>query len=137
MVLEARRLALLLGVVFISVLGGCGSSTSDETGVRIGESSDWIVQSVTQPRTLKVGTEVDYCVGDPKPRIGRPKVKYQGDDVFITVTLEKPPARLAKPNDICAGIELFVGRTITLNRNLDDVEVFDGGLDPPQQRWPL
>lgn len=133
---RARLLAVSLTVVLIAIPSGCGSGSNDETGVRIGESSAWSVQSVNAPRTLTVGTGVDYCAGDPKPRIGPPEIEYRGDDVFITLTVEEPPAQSAKPNEVCAGVELFVGRKILLKRNLHDVQLFDGGVDPPLQRWP-
>jgi len=132
---SARLLFASLVVVLITALNGCGSG-GDETGVRIGDSSAWFVWSVHAPRTLTVGTGVDYCVGDPKPRFGHPEIKYRGNDVFITLTIERPPAPPAKPNEICGGVELLVKRRITLKRDLDDVEVFDGGVDPPQQQWP-
>lgn len=61
---------------------------------------------------------------------------YQDDDVLITLTVVKPPERPAAPGEVCAGVELFVGRTITLKRDLEDVTIFDGGVDPPLQRWP-
>lgn len=124
------------GLVLIAMIGGCGSGDGGGTGVRTDGSSPWVVQSADLPRTLRVGTGVDYCSGAPKPRIGPPRIEYQGDDVLITLTVIQPPEEPATPGEVCAGMELFVGRNITLKRDLEDVEVFDGGVDPPLQRWP-
>lgn len=137
-----NRRALLWLIVILMILAltamtnGCGSGGNQTTGARVGESSPWEVRSVDPPRTLTVGTGVEYCSGAPKPRIARPKIVYQDDEVLITLTVVKPPERPAKPGEACRGLELFVGRKIVLKRDLEDVEVFDGGVDPPLKRWP-
>jgi len=84
---------------------------------------------------LTVGAGVAYCAGNPKPELVLLRSEYREDDVLITLRVEKPPTRSLK-SEVCAGVQLFVKRKIVLKRDLDEVEIFDGGIEPPLQRWP-
>lgn len=128
-------------VASIALLGfACGNSapadnnTAAESRGRNG--LQWGVITTTPPRTLKVGGAVGYCVGDPRPTIGRPQIRYRGEDVYIRLELQIPRKKRAKKRGRCAGVELFVRKAITLRRDLSDVKVYDSGIEPPELRWP-
>ncbi|MEX2105565.1 MAG: hypothetical protein WD810_01570 [Solirubrobacterales bacterium] len=93
----------------------------------------WGVSSESPPRTITIGGGVDHCVGRPEPRIKPPHIVYRGERVFITLRVEMPPIR---NGSACASVELFVGREVTLRRDLSDVKIFDAGVSPPKLRWP-
>jgi len=83
---------------------------------------------------LTVGREVDYCAGDPRPAIRHPQILYQGNDVYIKLKI-KGSDRPSKGN-LCLGSEMAITRTITLRRDLENVRVYDSGVEPPELRWP-
>ena len=120
---------------------GCGSSERpDETARPASGRFDkevvaWGVASVSGPKTVKLGTEIGYCVGDPKPRMRLAQRIYRGKSVYITVELALPRK---KPSDhsLCGGVGLFLYKTIRLTRDLADVMLYDSSTDPPTRRWP-
>jgi hypothetical protein len=137
----SRLLVVISVAATISVLGmACGKSSSgDRRDIATSEHNDgifsWGVISTIAPRMLKVGNGVDYCVGNPRPRIGMPDTAYRGSDVYIRLKLHIPTNRPSRKN-VCLGTELLVTRTVTVQRNLADIKVYDSGVQPPELRWP-
>jgi len=118
----------------------CGDSAPADRESTVLQSRDgrtvkWGVRWTKQPRALKIGVRIGYCVGEPKP-IADPEIKYRGDDVFIRMKIKMPREGQLKKGELCEGVELFVGRAITLRRDLSDVRIYDGGVEPPELRWP-
>lgn len=136
-----NSLSAITTLTIIALLGfACGDSTPANTDRNARESRDgnvlrWEVISTTSPRMLKVGGAVGYCLGDPQPAIGRPQIRYRGDDIYIKLGLETPRKKRARKGN-CAGVELFVYRWIEVKRDLADVKIYDSGVEPPRQRWP-
>lgn len=107
----------------------CGDSGPADKNTR-----GWQVVSVKSPRTLKVGKAVGYCTGYPRPSIRHPQILYHGDDVYIKLKVKWP--RRPSKGDLCLDSELLIMRTIILRRDLEDVKVYDSGVEPPELRWP-
>lgn len=123
-------------------VGGCGSSTPIPHEARIPDNNRFVVRTlpwgagpIKSPRSIVIGTETGYCVGDPKPRILRAKPRYVMEDVYIQAEVFFPKM---KPSNgrLCAGVGLFIRKTVRLNRDLDDISLYDLSTDPPTQRWP-
>lgn len=141
-----NRLIYLCTFIVVLAVGmaglACGASSSparkknDTHQVQGSKVLRWGVMSTTPPRTIKVGGTVGYCVGDPKPRVKRPHIKYQGANVYIKLEVEKPHPQSTEKHKACGGVELFVGRTIILRRVLSNIQIYDSGIDPPKLRWP-
>lgn len=108
------------------VLAGCGSG--DDAG-----TLEWSFFKRLGPNKASLAGEVDYCVGEPKPRVVKVIRRYSGNRVFLTLFLsqERP-----EPKE-CRGVILFVFKTVTFKRNLEQLELFDSSTDPPSRRWPV
>ena len=78
---------------------------------------------------------MDYCAGYPHPTIRSPEILYRGNDVYIKLKV-KWPDRPSK-GDLCLGSELLIMRTIVLRKDLEYVNVYDSGVEPPELRWPI
>ena len=133
--------AMVITTAILSFAMACGdSSPADGTGVAVegrdDNSFNWGVIFNPTLRTIKIGSGVGYCVGDPRPRIMRPDIKYRGDDVYIRLELKRPPPSRPSRNGPCRGVELLVTRTINLRRDLSDLRLYDSGVEPPELRWP-
>lgn len=121
---------ILVGLAIMLLVPACGNS---EKPVEHHDGTlTWGVLSTFPPRTLKAVGEVDYCVGDPRPSIKRPHIRYRGNSVYIRLKAHIPQSKTR----LCAGVGLFIKRKITLRRNLADVKIYDSGYSPPQLVWP-
>jgi len=132
-VMAVAALVLALGVA-------CGESHSDNRAGRASADAndkpfEWEVIFASSRRTIKVGGGVDFCEGDPRPRIARPEIEYRGKDVYIQLKLKTPRTR-PSTHERCAGSVLLVTRRITLRRDLSDLKLYDSGVEPPELRWP-
>jgi hypothetical protein len=133
-----RAIATAMTIALVGF--GCGDSApanreNNPRESRDGNVLEWEVVSTTPPRTLRVGGAVEYCLGDPQPIIGRPQIRYRGDDIYMRLRLEISRKKRAKKGN-CAGVERFVRKAITLRRDLSDVNVYDSGIESPELRWP-
>lgn len=131
---------LLSSLALVAI--GCGEASSSSTDTpnaghkaRANDVLEWSVRSVSPPRRVTVGGGVGYCVGDPKPRIDRPQIRYQDASAYIMLRVRESRHEPSEES-VCADVELFVSRTITLRRNVADIKLYDSGVEPPRLRWP-
>lgn len=134
-----RVVGVVAAVAAISSMGmACGAS-DDEAGTAVESGSakpfEWGVITPDPPRALVVGGGIDYCVGEPRPRIARPRVEYRGDDVYVRLNVKRPPKKVSK-GEACFVKELLITRAITLRRDLSEVEVYNADVEPPKLVWP-
>lgn len=125
------RLQRQSSIVLLSlavVLSGCGS------GDRADRSIEWAVFKPAGPRSIKLVSEINYCLGAPIPKISRVTTAYSEHRVRIELFLAEPPGAYRTEN--CRGIIRPVYKTIWLKRNLNSVELFDASRNPPERRWP-
>jgi hypothetical protein len=125
----------LVGVAVIFLLfSGLACGRDSHEVVRNG-AFEWDVISELSPRTIEIGGDIGYCVGRAKPRIAKPNIVYRGSDVYISLKLEHRHRLPRKAR--CMGVGLLVKRAVRLRRDLADLRLYDSGVDPPQQRWPV
>jgi hypothetical protein len=99
----------------------------------------WTFRSSPSALKVKIVGSVDYCIGAPKPRISETEVKYSGQSVYIKAYVSRPQERhddYRVETTICAGVGLFVRKTVTLDRPVRGSVLFDASVDPPVERWP-
>lgn len=111
---------------------GCGGGGDD--------GSEWAVEwSVDRPvdpnsNRVRLSASIEYCSAE-FPRLERPVIEYTGDRVYIE--LRRTPEELAEDVNGCLLGLLGVHKTITLERDLDELVLFDSSTDPPERRWPI
>lgn len=119
---------------------GCGSGSSEaksnsdqSTAGGTTEVVRWGVEEVLGPRSVKIGSSVGYCLGDPRPHYGDVEVKEVGRRAYITAHAVLPP-ELSK-GSLCEGVDTGISRPISFKRNLVAMELFDVVTKPPALRW--
>lgn len=124
--IRRRIVYLITGLLAASsiILAGCGDDSN---------ALEWSFFKQLGPREAKLAGEVDYCVGEPKPRVEKVIRSYSGNRVFLTLILspERP-----EPEE-CRGIILGVFKTVSFQRDLEQIELLDSSTDPPSRRWPV
>jgi hypothetical protein len=124
----------------VAILVGCGSGSS-EAKSKSGQSAvggttevvRWGVEEVLGPKSVKIGSSVGYCLGDPRPHYGNVEVKEVGRRAYITAHAVLPP-ELPK-GSLCEGVDTGISRPVSFKRNLVAMELFDGVTKPPTLRW--
>lgn len=134
------RLFLLVVWACLPILAGCGSggggtkTNSDQSGVGgTTEVVRWGVEEVLGPKSVKIGSSVGYCLGDPRPRYGDVEVKEVGRRAYITAHAVLAP-ELPK-GSLCEGVDTGISKPIRFKHNLVAMELFDGMTKPPALRW--
>jgi hypothetical protein len=134
-----EALAIIAVMALAAGVGlACGESSTPAKQHAPRDGNDkvlsWGVIFNPSPRVVKVGGGIGYCVGDPRPRITKPDVAYEGGDAYIRLEVDIPPHRRSK-GELCPGKELLITRTIVLRRELADLDLYDSGFEPPEQVW--
>jgi hypothetical protein len=94
---------------------------------------EWFVDRPVDLRSVRVVAPVEYCSAD-WPRLERPIIEYTGDRVDIE--LRHAPEEMEGEHNGCL-LELVILRTtITFERELDELVLYDASTDPPEQCWP-
>ena len=94
----------------------------------------WYLAYSPSERTIRIARAVGYCVGAPKPWIGKVRTRERDRAVIVTAFLDMKRASAAK-NPTCAGVELNVEKTVQLPSDLDGRALYDGSTSPPKKRW--
>lgn len=123
LVIAALVAATLLGV-------GCGSSGDDgsERAVK------WGVDRPVDPKRVRLVASIKVCWRLDLPLLEEPIVEYKGNRVYIE--LRQTPDELEGERKGCLLRLLGAYKTITLERDLDELVLFDASADPPERRWP-
>ena len=130
--------------VLISIclaISGCSSGDADTapdeqqetTRVR---SVPWSLVGMPSADTLKIVSQVGYCVGEFEPEIAQVKVNESERAIRITVEAEVTHVRERERDVACLGAARPLYRNVRLSRHIEGRTVLDGGVDPPIQRWP-
>jgi len=123
--------ALVIVAFFATTLFGVGCGGGDDGGSE--RAVEWQFDRQVSPRRVRLSAVTKSCA-EPSPPLERPVVEYSGSHVFIE--LRTAPERLSEGQNGCF-LSLFVAyKTITLERGLDELVLFDTSADPPEQRWP-
>lgn len=128
--LSRRRQRAIAVPAFVTaaVLVACGG---DSQG-RSPESVEWQVARIIGPRQAELVATLDYCIGDPKPKIERARVRYSDRRILIELFVVQEP----RSDGVCHDVSLGIYKRIKFRLRLDDVELFDSSAGPPERRWP-
>jgi hypothetical protein len=127
-----------LAIAVATTGASCGGDSSnghrgdDATGKR---GFTWGVISVPSERSVRAGGVVAYCKGAARPVIRNPEVRYRGSEVYIRLRLKRPGSDEGK--SLCAGVDLSVARVIVLRQPVADLTIYNSGVSPPEQVWPV
>ena len=123
----ALAIAALLTATLFGVGCGGGGDDGSERAVQ------WGVDREVGPKRVRLSAVIRSCA-ESSPPLERPVVEYSGNHVFIE--LRTAPERLSEGQNGCF-LSLDVAyKTITLDRDLDELVLFDASTDPPEKRWP-
>jgi len=116
----------LVGAILLVV--GCGGG-DDGSERAVG----WGVDRQLGPKSLRLGATVEVCWAPVQ--LERPIIEYDDDRVYIE--LRHTPEKGEGEYSSCPLTgPLTLRKTITLERNLDELVIFDSSTDPPERRWP-
>lgn len=117
-------------------------STPDDTGFE-SVPVRWGIRSVGGPRSLTLSWTATYCLDSVAPTLGDIATRWQhrGHRRFrarITVHLNYPARQAQRiQGGGCQEIgQVPMSRRITLRHPLTNAVLLDGGISPPQRRWP-
>lgn len=116
----------LLGLALTAV--GCGGGEEKTT-----HAVEWGVFRQVSPRQVVLVASVDYCDGDPRPTIERPRVEYAGKRAVIELILA---SKEGSDGGGCLLIKAGIFKRITLRSDLDELVLLDASTSPPARRWP-
>lgn len=127
------RIRNAIGVLAVAVLScatllGCGSGgDGSERAVK------WGVDRPVGPKRVRLSAVIEFCSA-VSPPLEQPIIEYIGDRVYIE--LRVAPDELEGDRKGCLLSLAVAYKTITLERDLDELVLFDASTDPPEQRWP-
>jgi hypothetical protein len=129
----AIRAMAAMGVLVIVALAGAfvigGWLGSDENGpVR---PVEWYVERQLGPKEARLLAPIEYCVTE-ETRFEEPIVDYEGDRAYVELRLAPEDE---DPSGCFLNLPIFHTKLI-LERNLDELTLFDSSTDPPERRWP-
>ena len=118
-------IAGLLGALLFAV--GCGGG--DDGSER---AVEWHAERAVGPKSVRLVAVVETCVAPV--RLEPPIIEYSGDSVFLE--LRHTPEDGEGEHNGCFLSLAVLHRTVTFERDLDELVLFDASTDPPEQRWP-
>lgn len=124
--MRALVVAMLLGATLLAV--GCGSGGDDGSERAV----EWYVDSAVGPKSVRLRAIVETCWAPV--RLERPIIEYSGDRVYLE--LRHTPEKNEGEWDGCLLSLSILHRTVSFERDLDELVLFDSSTDPPEQRWP-
>ena len=124
-------LAIVIFAATALLAVGCGGG--DDGSER---AVEWSVDRPVDPNSnrVRLAATVEVC-SVYAPLLEEPIIEYSGDRAYIE--LRQTPEEKDEGRNGCVLGLLGAFKTITLERNLDELVLFDAGTDPPKRRWPL
>lgn len=124
----------VMGVLTIAVLSsvilfGVGCGGGDDGSKR---AVEWGVERVIGPKTVRLVAVVEVCWYPV--RLEEPIVDYWGDRAYLE--LRHTPEKNEGEHGGCLLSLSVLRRTVTFERDLDELTIFDSSADPPERRWP-
>jgi hypothetical protein len=120
--------ALAIAVLVGATLLGTECGGSDDNGSE--RAVEWGLAPPVGPNWIRISAVIEACIYD-QPLLEAPIIEYKGNRVYIELR--------HTPEDDVRGCALNLPqgfRKITLERDLDELVLFDSSTDPPEQRWP-
>jgi hypothetical protein len=119
-------IALLAGASLLGV--GCGGSDDDGSERAV----EWAAERAVGPKSIRLAATVEVCFSPV--RLEPPIVEYSGHRVYLE--LRHTPEESEGEHDGCLLSLTILHRTVTFNRDLDELVLYDSSTDPPERRWP-
>lgn len=122
-----------IGVLMIAVLAGAsllgvGCGGSDDDGSE--RAVEWAAERAVGPKSIRLVATVEVCF-EPV-QLEQPIIKYSGHRVYLELRHTPEEGEY----DGCLLSLLTLNRTVTFNRDLDELVLYDSSTDPPEKRWP-
>jgi hypothetical protein len=129
----ATRTRVAIGVLAIVALAGAiliggWLGGNDDGPVR---PVEWHVDRQLGPKEARLLAPIEYCISE-ETRFEEPIVDYEGDRAYVELRLAPEDA---DPSGCFLNLPIL-NTKLTLERNLDELTLFDSSTDPPEQRWP-
>jgi hypothetical protein len=129
----ATRTRVAIGVLALVALAGAiliwhGLKSDDDGPVR---PVEWKVERQIGPKSARLSAPIEYCV-TKETRFEEPIVDYEGDNAYVELRLAPEDE---EPRGCFLNLPIFHTK-LTLERNLDELTLFDSSTDPPERRWP-
>lgn len=131
----ATRTRVAIGILALVALAGAiliwHGSRSDNDGPA--RPVEWKVERQIGPKSARLSAPIEYCVRE-ELQFEEPIVEHRGDRAYIELRLV-PEEEPEGPSGCFLNLPI-AHPTITLERNLDELTLFDSSTDPPERRWP-
>ena len=127
------RIRKTIGVLALvgAILLGVGCVGGDDSGSK--RAVGWGVERQLGPRSLRLAGTVEVCYAPVQ--LEQPIIEYEDDHVYIELRHTPEEGEGEHGGCLLGGI-LTLHKTITLERDLDELVLFDSSTDPPARRWP-
>lgn len=106
---------------------GCGNG-----GDGAERAVEWAIDHPIGPKSIRLMATVEVCYAPVK--LEQPIIEYEDDRVYIELR-HTPEEGEGEYGGCLLGLSTL-HKTIILERNLDELVLFDASTDPPEQRWP-
>jgi hypothetical protein len=84
-------------------------------------------------RSVQIGAFVPYCeYTKPEPRIERVVRRRQPRRAILTMLVRFPPKKTGPDAGGCLGVQISVARWVKLDRDPQELKLFDGSTSPPR-----
>ncbi|HEX6152609.1 MAG TPA: hypothetical protein VFZ19_03715 [Solirubrobacterales bacterium] len=132
MAIRAMAVIGVLAIVALAVAIVIGGWLGSDDGESV-RPVEWSVERQLGPKQARLSAPIEYCIRE-EPRFEEPIVEYRGDAAYIELRLA-PEEEHEGPSGCFLNLPIL-HPTISLERNLDELTLFDSSTDPPEQRWP-
>lgn len=122
--IDALAIAVLVGAIALGVGCGGGDGNGSERAVQ------WGVNPPVGPDWVRIGAALEGCSPN-LPLLEKPIIESKGNRVYIELRHTPEDGK-----GICALNLPVAFKKINLERDLDELVLFDSSTDPPEQRWP-
>jgi hypothetical protein len=125
----ALAIVALAGAVLLGV--GCGSNGDDGSERAV----EWSVDPPVDPSSnrVRLAATVEVC-SVYVPLLEEPIIEYTDNRAYIELC--QTPEKKEEGRNGCVPELLGAHKTITLERNLGELVLYDASTDPPKRRWP-
>ena len=133
MAFRIRKAISALAVVMLAgaALLGVGCSGGDDSGSE--RSVEWSIDRQLGPKSIRLAATVEVCWAPVQ--LEQPIIEYEDNRVYIELRHTPEEGEGEYGGCPLAGL-LTLHKTITFERSLDELALFDSSTDPPEQRWP-
>lgn len=119
--------ALAIAVLLCAIPLGVGCAGGDDGSDR---AVKWGVDPPVGPNWVRILAPIEGCNPDP-PLLEEPIIEYKGNRVYIELRHTPEDGK-----GICFLNLPIVFKKITVERDLDELVLFDASTNPPEKRWP-